>query len=182
MPLHNTDSLTIETATAAESLPDPTTVGGRLHELVNTGGVTTVWSSTGATPFTEGGVNVATISVLRGETKQFQSDGTRWIAKLKAGGRAFFAGTAVTDGAGNATFAFPVGTFAAAPVVDSAIQFAAGSNPIDYRVVTLTATSCVINVRQSPTLVVLSLSVLGVAAPLAGVTVHLIATPTGTTP
>lgn len=182
MPLHDTDTQEIETSSAAESLPDPTTVNGRTHEMTNTGTATCVWSSVGATPFMEGGVNVATISIARGDSKQFQSDGTHWVAKSKAGSRPFFAGTAVSNGAGDAVFAFPVGTFPAAPVTDVAIQFAAGSNPIDYRITALTATACTVNVRQSPTLVVLSLSVLGVAAPLAGVTVHLIATPAGTTP
>lgn len=182
MALHNTEALTIEATAAAESLPDPTTVNGRTHELVNTGTVATTWSSTGATPFFEGGAAVASIVVGRGESKQFQSDGTRWVAKSKGGVRAFFAGTAVTDAAGNAVFNFPAGTFAAAPVVAAAIQAAAGNQPIDFRITALTAASCTINVRQSPVLIVLSLSVLGVAAPLAGVTVHAIATPAGATP
>lgn len=182
MSLHDTDALTVEAATAAESLPDPTTVNGRTHELVNTGTVSTTWSSVGATPFFEGGVAVASVTVARGESKQFQSDGTRWVAKAKGGVRAFFAGSAVSDAAGNATFAFPAGTFAAAPNVALALQSPASNQPIDFRIVTLTATSCVVNVRQSPVLVVLSLSVLGVAAPLAGVTVHALATSPGTTP
>lgn len=182
MPLHDTDSQELETATAAESLPDPTTVNGRTHELTNTGTVPAVWSSVGATPFTEGGANVATISVPRGESKQFQSDGVHWVAKQKGSGRAFFAGTAVSNGAGDAVFAFPVGTFAAAPVVDVAIQFPDSANPIDFRIIALTATACTIRVRQSPALIVLSLSVLGISVPLAGVTVHLIATPAGVTP
>lgn len=181
MSLHDTDGYVVETSTATESLPDPTTVNGRTHLLVNTGTVTAVWSSTGATPFQQGGVNVATVSLLRGQALQVQSDGTRWIVK-SSGMRPFFAGTAVTDAAGNAVFNFPAGLFAAAPVLDLAIQFAAGSNPIDFRITALSATSATVNVRQSPTLVVLSLSVLGVAAPLAGVTVHAIATPAGSTP
>lgn len=181
MSLHDSEAYILEAATAAESLPDPTLWNGRTHLLVNTHTATVVWSSTGATPFQQGGVNVATISLARGQAIQVQSDGTRWIVK-SSGMRAFFAGTAVTDAAGNASFAFPAGLFAAAPVVDLAIQFAAGSNPIDFRITALSATSCTVNVRQSPTLVVLSLSVLGVAAPLAGVTVHCIATPAGSTP
>lgn len=181
MPLHDTDAYIVETATAAESLPDPTTVGGRTHLLVNTGAATAVWSSTGATPFQQGGVNIATVSLTRGQALQVQSDGTRWIAK-SSGMRPFYAGTAVTNASGDAVFNFPAGLFVAAPVVDLAIQFAAGSNPIDFRITAVSATSATVNVRQSPTLVVLSLSVLGVAAPLAGVTVHAIATPAGATP
>lgn len=181
MSIHDTDAYIVETASAAESLPDPTLWNGRTHLLVNTGTVTAVWSSVGATPFQQGGVNVATVSLTRGQALQVQSDGTRWVAK-SSGMRPFFAGTAVSDASGNAVFAMPAGLFAAAPVVGLAIQFAAGSNPIDFRVVALSATSCTVNVRQSPTLVVLSLSVLGVAAPLAGVTVHAIMTPAGATP
>lgn len=182
MPLHDTEAQEIETATAAESLPDPTTVANRTHELTNTGSVTAVWSSVGATPFVEGGVNVATISVPRGESKQFQSDGVRWVAKQKGSGRAFFAGTAVSSAGGDAVFNFPAGTFAVAPVVDAAIQFPDSPNPIDFRVIALTNLSCTIRVRQSPALIILSLSVLGISVPLAGVTVHLIATSAGTTP
>lgn len=181
MSLHDTDGYIVEAATAAESLPDPTTVNGRTHLLVNTGVASVTWSSVGATPFQQGGVNVANVAITRGQALQVQSDGVHWVAK-SSGMRPFFAGTAVSDAAGNATFAFPAGTFAAAPVVDVAIQSAASNQPIDFRIVTLTATSCVVNVRQSPVLIVLSLSVLGVSAPLAGVTVHVIATPAGTTP
>ncbi len=98
------------------------------------------------------------------------------------GMRPAFRATAVSDASGNATFTFPAGLFPAAPVAVATQQFAASQNPIDLRIVTLTATSCVVNVKQSPTLVVLSLSVLGVAANIAGVTVHLVATPAGTNP
>lgn len=181
MPLHDVSAYVIEGFTAAESLPDPVGVNGRTHLLVNSHTANAVWSSVGGTPFSVGGVNVATVTIGRGSALQVQSDGTRWVAR-SSNSRPFFAGTAVTDASGNATYAFPAGLFAAAPVVDVAIQFPAGSNPIDYRITTLTTTSCVVNVRQSPTLVILSLSVLGVAANIAGVTVHLIATPAGATP
>lgn len=182
MVLRDTDSLVLETATATESLPDPATVSVRTHDLTNTGSVTAVWGSTGATPFQVDGVNVATLSVPRGGTARVQSDGTHWVLIRPVGSRPGYAATATSDASGNATFSFAAGLFPAAPVVTAAIQFAAGSNPIDYRIVSISSTSCTINVRQSPTLVVLSLSVLGVAAPLAGVTVHLHATPSGTTP
>lgn len=181
MTLRDSEGYILESAGAAESLPDPTLNNGRTHLLTNTGTATATWSSTGATPFFQGGVAVATVAVARGHALQVQSDGTRWVAK-SSGFRPVFAGTAVSDGSGNAVFAFPAGLFASAPVAAAAVQFAAGSNPIDYRITALTATSCTINVRQSPTLVVLSLSVLGVAAPLAGVTVHLVASSAGVTP
>lgn len=168
-------------SSVAFALPDPTTVSGREHLLVNAAAGSIIVSSTGATPFATGGVNTATITIGAGQAIRYQSDGVRWTAR-SSGSRPFSAATAVTDASGNATFAFPAGLFAVSPVVDVAIQFPAGSNPIDYRIVTLTATSCVVNVRQSPTLVVLSLSVLGVAVNIAGVTVHIIATPAGSTP
>lgn len=79
MSLHGADSLIVETDTAAESLPDPTTVTNRTHKLVNTGSATVTWSSTGATPFTENTVNVATITIGPGLTKDVRSNGTRWV-------------------------------------------------------------------------------------------------------
>lgn len=99
----------------------------------------------------------------------------------RPGLRPAFAGTAVSDGSGNAVFAFPPGLFPAAPDVALAIQAAGSNQPIDFRITALTATSCTVNVRQSPVLVVLSLSVLGVSAPLAGVTVQCVATPPAVT-
>lgn len=78
MSLHSTEALIVEGATAAESLPDPTTVSGRTHWLHNNFAGSQVWSSTGATPFVVNGVNSATLTVLRGQTAQLYSDGTRW--------------------------------------------------------------------------------------------------------
>ena len=183
MSLHDTDSYIVETATATESLPDPTTVNGRTHLLVNTGTATAVWSSTGATPFQQGGVSVATVSVARGQALQLQSDATQWVTK-SSGMRPFFAGTAVTNAGGNATFAFPAGTFAVAPIVTATPQAAASNSPIDVRVTALTTTSCTINVRAAAVINValLGLSVLVGTTVAAGVTVHLIATAPGATP
>ncbi|MFF4391441.1 hypothetical protein ACFY0G_32330 [Streptomyces sp. NPDC001552] len=183
MSLHDTEGYTIEAATATESLPDPTTVGGRTHLLVNTGTVTAVWSAPGATPFQQGGVNVATISLTRGQAIQVQSDGTRWVAK-SSGMRALSAGTAVTDASGNATFAFPAGLFAAAPIVTATPQAASSNSPIDVRVTAISATSCTINVRQAAVINValIGLSVLVGTTVAPGITVHLIATPAGATP
>lgn len=79
MSLRDSDALAIETDIAANSLPDPTTVANRTHDLTNTGSATCVWSSTGATPFTENAVNVTTISVPRGAVKRVQSDGVHWV-------------------------------------------------------------------------------------------------------
>ena len=163
------------------SLPDPATVGGRSHLLVNADGVNVTVASVGATPFSIGGVLTATATLAPGRHQGFRSDGTHWVA-TDDDGRAFYAASAVSDASGNATFSFPAGVFSSPPKVAASLQAAASNQPIDYRIVTLTATQCVVNVRQSPVLVVLSLSVLGVSAPLAGATVHLFATPAGTTP
>lgn len=84
-----------------------------------------------------------------------------------------FRATGVTNAAGQVVFNMAAAAFAAAPVVTFAQQFASSPNPIDLRITALTATSCTVEARQSPALIVLSLSVLGISAPLAGVTVHL---------
>lgn len=183
MTLHDTDAYVAEAASATESLPDPTTVNGRTHLLVNTGTVTAVWSSVGATPFQQGGVNVATISLARGQALQVQSDGTRWVAK-SSGMRPIYAATGVTDGAGNVTFAFPAGLFAVAPVVDVAFQGAASASPVDFRITAISAASVTVNVRQSLATVIalLGLTLLAASVPLAGATIHVIATPAGATP
>lgn len=183
MTLHDTDAYVAEAASATESLPDPTTVNGRTHLLVNTGTVTAVWSSVGATPFLQGGVAVASVSLLRGQALQLQSDGTRWIVK-SSGMRAFYANTGVTDAGGNVTFAFPAGLFAAAPVIDVAFQGAASASPVDYRITALSATSVTVNVRQSLATVValIGLTILAASVNLAGATIHVIATPAGSTP
>lgn len=182
MSLWNFSTHTISATSATESLPDPTTVANRTLDLVNNGSVSAVWSSTGALPFQVDGVGLATLTVSRGGTARVQSDGARWVLIRPVGSRPAFAGTAVTDASGNATFSFAAGLFPAAPVVTGTAQFAASQNPLDLRITTLTATSCVINVKQSPTLVILSLSVLGIAANIAGVTIHLLASPAGATP
>lgn len=182
MALRNTNALIIETgADLTPSLPDPATVSGRTHDLTNTGTASAVWGSTGATPFQVDGVPVASLTVPRGAVARVQSNGTRWVLIRPVGSRAAFAGTAVSDGSGNAVFTFPAGLFPAAPVVTATYQGTASNQPVDFRVTALTATSCTVNVRQSPVLVVLSLSVLGVSAPLSGATIHLLATPAGST-
>lgn len=181
MALHDTDGLIVETGPdLTPSLPDPASVPGRSHDLTNTASSSAVWGSVGALPFSVDGVGLATLTVPRGSSLRVQSDGTRWVHIRQSGSRASFAGTAVTDAGGNAVFTFPAGLFPVAPVAEASVQAAASSNPIDYRVTALSATGATVHVRQSPTLVVLSLSVLGVSAPLAGVTVHLAATPPGT--
>lgn len=166
----------------ASSLPNPNSVTGRTHIILNESTSAVAITSFGVNPFHMGGADVASVNLPAGVDLNFQSDGAKWQVTGNGANRAFFAGTALSDASGNAVFTFPVGLFSAPPIVDESIQFPAGQNPIDFRCTALTTTSCTINVRQSPTLVVLSLSVLGLSAPLAGVTVHLIATSPGSTP
>lgn len=179
MTLHDTDCHQLKTASTGETLPDPATVPGRVHDLTNTNASAAVWGSTGATPFQVDGVNVATLSVPSGASVRVRSDGTHWVLIRPVGSRPSWAGTSVTNASGDAVFTFPAGLFPSAPAVTAAIQAADSQNPIDFRVTALTATSCTVRCRQSPIVVVLSLSVVGASAPIAGVTVHLHATPAG---
>jgi hypothetical protein len=184
MSQHDTDALVIESATSAESLPDPAATAGRTHLLVNAGTAAVVWSAPGsATPFQQGGVSSATLTLPRGAWQLVQSDGAQWVTK-NGGGRAVFAASGVTNSAGDVTFPFPAGLFAAPPAVALAFHGAASASPVDYRVTALSATSCTVNVRQSLATVIslLGLSLLAASAPLTGATITLIATPSGGTP
>ncbi|WP_030672471.1 hypothetical protein [Streptomyces sp. NRRL B-1347] len=173
MPLHSTDSLAIETASVAESLPDPATVPFRTHDLTNTGSATAVWTASGpASPFTIDGVLAASLSILRGRSRRVQSDGSTWIVAPTAA-RRVFAATAVSDASGNAAFTFSP-AFAAVPVVSVGLA-TTNTNATEARVTALSASSCTVNVRQSPGVVLLGVSVLQVPQPLAGATVHLLA-------
>ena len=172
-------SLLIGTGTP-QILPDPTTSAGVAVTFIDGDDVDTVFTSTGATPFSVAGVLLSSVTVPGGGVRSFLSDGTHWVMDVGPGGAPGsgtkgFRGTAVSAASGDAVFNLTAAGFAAAPVAVPGIASAASGNPIDYRITALTATSCTVNVRQSPTLVVLSLSVLGVSAPLAGVTVHLMA-------
>ncbi len=91
--------------------------------------------------------------------------------------RRVFAGTGVTDGAGNAVFTFTP-AFAAAPVVNASVE-TTNTNATEARITALSAGSCTVNVRQSPGVVILGISVLQVPQPLVGATVHLMATAAG---
>jgi hypothetical protein len=178
MTLHNSDALILETVgDPTPSLPDPTTVGGRTHELVNAGVSAAVWGSTGAAPFQVDGAAVATLTVARGASARVQSDGVRWVLIRASGTRRLFAGKATSDGSGNVTFTFTP-PFPTVPVVSPAIE-TTNTNVTEARITALTASSCTVNVRQSPGVVVLGISVLQVPQPLSGATVHLTATEAG---
>lgn len=176
MALHDTEALIVEAATAAESLPDPATVLGRTHELANTGTATAVWSSVGATPFLMDGVPAASLSVPAGRARRVQSDGTRWVVAPTAS-RRVFAAKVVSDGSGNAAFTFTP-AFAVAPVVSVGLE-TGNTNATEARVTALSGSACTVNVRQSPGVVILGISVLQVPQPLVGATVHLIAIEAG---
>lgn len=170
MTTYDSDGLVLESSGTANVLPDPTTVPQRTHILVNTGSATAVWSSTGATPFTVDGVNVATLSVPAGFLRVVQSNGTRWVAAPTAS-RRVFAASGVSDGSGNVVFTFTP-AFATIPKVTQSIE-TANTNVTEGRVTALTVSSCTVNVRQSPAVVILGISVLQVPQPLVGATVHL---------
>lgn len=172
MALYDTDALAIEIgADLTPSLPDPTTVTGRTHDLTSTATANATWSSVGATPFLVNGAAVASITVVPGATVRVHSDGTHWVAIRPDSTRRIFSGTAVSNASGDAVFTFTP-AFPSVPVVAQAVQTAT-TNVTEARVTALTTTSCTINVRQSPAVVILGISVLQVPQPLSGATVHL---------
>lgn len=78
--------------------------------------------------------------------------------------------TAVTDGAGNAVFTWPAGTFTAPPVVTVALQAGAG-----FRSATVTANSAAsttVHVLGAPVVSLLGIQILAASVPASGVTVH----------
>ncbi|MFF4292091.1 hypothetical protein ACFY0N_00370 [Streptomyces vinaceus] len=163
--------MVIETAEASPSLPDPTTVSFRTHRLTNTGSAAAVWSSVGATPFTDSsGTAVATISVPAGSYTTVQSDGTRWVVKPDSVSRRVFSASGVTDASGNVSFTFAP-AFAAPPKVTHSVETAI-TDVTECRVSSVSASSVTFNVRRAPSVVILGLSVLQVPVPAAGVTVH----------
>lgn len=95
--------------------------------------------------------------------------------------RRHYAATGVTDAGGNVTFAFPAGMFSSAPAVELSYQGAQSSSPVDYRITAISAASVTAHVRQSTATVValIGLTLLAQSLPLAGATIHLVATRTG---
>lgn len=78
--------------------------------------------------------------------------------------------TVVTDGSGNAVFAWPAGAFAAPPVVTVGLQGSAAFR--SHTITANTATSTTVNVLASAGITLLGIGVLAVGTPAAGVTVH----------
>lgn len=177
MTLYDTTAYQVLSADAACSLPDPTLVTGRTHILANVGAAAAVWSSVGATPFNQFGVNVATVTVPRAGVLLLYSDGTHWVVTRNATDRRIFSGSGVTDASGNVTFNF-VPPFAAPPVVAQSIT-TGNTNATEARITALSASSCTIQARQSPGVVILGISVLQVPQALVGATVGIIAVDAG---
>jgi len=173
MTLYDTTAYYILTSDAGPSLPDPSTVSGRTHALINVGPATAVWTSVGATPFMQYAVAMANVSVPRAAVLLLYSNGTHWIVTRVATDRRIFSAKAVTDASGNAVFTFSP-PFASAPVVTQSLQ-TTNTNATEARVTALTTTGCTIQARQSPGVVILGISVLQVPQALVGATVHLIA-------
>ena len=92
-------------------------------------------------------------------------------------GRRVFAATGVSNASGSVTFTFTP-AFPAAPVVTHAVQTAI-ADLTECRISALSASSVTFNVRRSPAVVVLGISVLQVPQPAVGVTVHCIAVEAG---
>jgi hypothetical protein len=90
-----------------------------------------------------------------------------------------FAGTGVSDGAGSVTFNF-VPPFAVIPVVTHAVATAI-TDVTECRISAVSVNAVTFNVRRSPAIVLLGISVLQVPIPAAGVTVHCIAVQPGQT-
>lgn len=183
MTLHNTDSYIIDGLLAAESLPDPTTVSARTHRLHNASTAVQVYSSTGATPFSVGGVLSATLTIPLGQAVEVRSNGTNWVT-TELGSRQIAAGTAVSIAGGVVNVTFPV-AFAVAPVVQGQVLAAAGNPaPFYLNLVSVTTTGCQFEVRSSAAVSValIGLTILLGSTAAVGQTVHWIATTPGSTP
>ncbi|MET7720688.1 hypothetical protein [Streptomyces mirabilis] len=79
--------------------------------------------------------------------------------------------TGATDGSGNVTFTWPVGAFAAAPVVTHSIE-AASVGVRTARITANSATATTFQVLVTTGVTVLGISVLGPGVAASGVTVH----------
>ncbi|MBL0777844.1 hypothetical protein G6541_11090 [Streptomyces albidoflavus] len=76
----------------------------------------------------------------------------------------------MTDSAGNVTFTWPPGAFAAPPVVTIGVQGAAGFR--SHAITANSAAATTVNVVLSTGVTLLGIGVLAVGAAAAGVTVH----------
>lgn len=178
MTLYNTTAYYVLAADASPSLPDPATVSGRTHALINVGTAAATWTSVGATPFMQYGVAMANVAVPRAAVLLLYSSGTHWVVTRVATDRRIFSAKGTTDGSGNAVFTFSP-PFAAAPVVTAALE-TTDTDVTDVRVTALSASSCTVNVRQTPSVTILGIPVLGTPTALVGAGLHLHAMDPGT--
>lgn len=173
MALVNSDALVLEPADPSPTLPDPTTVVGRTHDLTNTTVSTVVWGSTGATPFQVDGAAVTTLTVPRGGAVRVQSDGTRWVVIRPSGSRRVVAAKGTTDASGNVIFTFTP-AFGTVPVVTNAVESAVADGT-ETRITAISASSVTFNARRSPAVTILGISVLSAPQPAAGFVIHITA-------
>lgn len=183
MTLRNTTALVlfIDATDMTPSLPDPSTVSGRVHWIANANlaNITVSSSGGGGTPFLESGGSAATITIGPGQAKFVQSDGvSRWKVLATLGARRIFAGTGTTDGSGNVTFTFTP-AFPSVPVAVAQIGPSADTALVEARVTALSASSCTLNVRRSPAVVILGISVLETPQNASGAPVQLVAIEAG---
>lgn len=120
---------------------------------------------------------VAPAAAVAGAQALVRDPATGDVQVQAAGASKRFAGTAVTDAAGNAVFNMAAAAFAAAPIVAATVQAAAGNQFFDIRVTALTAASCTVNLKATTAVNValLGLTILATPAAVAGVTIHLVA-------
>lgn len=149
--------------------------------LQNADGTLRQFVFAGATP--NGILNGRPGDIAQGAT----SPGSLWVKQtgvntttgwVQSTARAFYAATGVTDAAGNVTYTFPAALFSAAPVCAIGIQTAL-TDTTEARITANSAVSCTINVRRSPAVTILGISVLQVPVNAVGVTVHAIFTVAG---
>jgi hypothetical protein len=178
MTLRSSDTLILETSgDLTPSLPDPTTVPGRTHDLTNTATSNAVWSSTGATPFLVDGVSAATLTVLAGRARRVHSNGSQWVVAPTAA-RRVFAGSGVTNASGVVVFNFSP-AFPVVPVAVAQVGPSGDTALIEARITALSASSCSVNVRRAPGVTLLGLQILEVPQNAPGVTVQLVAVEPG---
>lgn len=176
MTTYDTNALVLDPNDNIPSLPDPTTVSGRTHDLTNPTASAAVWASVGATPFQVDGAAVASLSVPRGASARVQSDGAHWVLIRASGTRRIFAASQVTGSNGQTTFTFNP-PFPTVPVVSATAQPGAlGTNGHFCEVIALTASSCTVQGWQGRGVLVGGQTT---DASGAGVTIHLHAVEAG---
>lgn len=175
MPLHDTASYIVKADTAAESLPDPTTVTSRTHLLVNGTTAAAVWSA--PVGFVVDGVNAATLTIAPGDYREVYSNGVRWVALPRAS-RRIFAATGVTDGSGLVTFTFTP-AFPSVPVVQGHPGPTATTDLTEVILTAVSTTSCTFRVRRAPSVTILGISVVTFPINAVGFTVQCVAVEAG---